>query len=108
MTRGLSDFLIKRRKELTFNTNKLKALPIEDFARLWVDEMDLFMKNHGYFSPCDDCLKPIITPGNYVRYFGANYHSDCFIRAYEIQRERLQIEDQEFFDLVKDSLRQLN
>ncbi len=100
---GLSDFVIKDENGLsTFDLGKLKKLPIDEFAKRYIEEMDSFMKNHVGLPMCYPCSKPVKTADDLVRYFGLNLHRKCFLEEYENDiAENLAPRHREYYGLVK-------
>ncbi len=102
---SLNDFLVEDRIGLLiYDMNRLNKVPIEEFAKMRLEEMESFMKNHGKSPACYSCSKPIESADNLVRYFGRNDHNDCFLREYENDIFDFTAYQKEYFGLVKKSI----
>lgn len=103
----LDDFLDERDYSFfNYDVNRLKELPIEEFAKMRVEKMKFFMGKYveshdGGFPICFPCSKQIETADNLVRYFGRYLHNKCFLEEYGNDIFDLGIHDKEYFGLVK-------
>jgi hypothetical protein len=86
------------------DVKRLKSLGIEEFLKRRIEDSELFMQNHRNYPPCSDCPEPVSRPENLVRYFGRNYHNECFLKVYEGEKDTLKGYEKSYFDLVRDSI----
>ncbi len=87
-----------------YDMDKLNKIPIEGFAKMRLEEMESFIKNHGKKVDCFACPEPIESANNLVRYFGRNVHNKCFLEEYENDIFDMSVYEKEYFGLVKKSI----
>jgi len=103
---GMKDFIIEDKVTglLTLNLPRLEELSDTAFNKLYVEEMDSFMKffmeKNGKNPTCSRCSNLIENPDNLVRYFGENLDLKCFKEAYSKERGGLEERETRYFDLI--------
>lgn len=101
----LNDFLATDRNGLSiYDLDKLNKISVEEFAKMRLEEMESFMKNHGKKVDCFACPESIESANNLVRYFGRNAHNKCFLEEYENDIFDMSVYEKEYFGLVKKSI----